>query len=147
MAVRAQLLDRERPAGLLDTVRRLTLLQVDPTAAIAPNAELVAWSRLGSGLDRTEVARCLAERTLIELRAMIRPAEDLALYRAEMAATAVGDVAPAGARASASGCSTTTPAGATSSLDSTPLDRCRHVSFLTRACVRGSRRAGRTTAT
>jgi len=29
-------------------VRHLTLLQLDPTAAIAPNADLVAWSRLGS---------------------------------------------------------------------------------------------------
>jgi uncharacterized protein len=47
-AVRAQLLDSRRPTGLLEVVRHLTLLQLDPTAAIAPNAELVAWSRLGS---------------------------------------------------------------------------------------------------
>jgi len=39
-AVRAQLLDRPRPAGLLDAVRQLTMLQIagvnlqsDPTAA------------------------------------------------------------------------------------------------------------------
>ena len=48
IAVRAQLLDEARPAGLIDTVRRLTLLQIDPTAAVAPNADLVAWSRIGS---------------------------------------------------------------------------------------------------
>lgn len=47
IAVRAQPLDGSRPAGLLDVVRRLTLLQIDPTVAIAPNADLVAWSRLG----------------------------------------------------------------------------------------------------
>lgn len=47
IAVRAQLLDGSRPTGLLDAVRHLTLLQIDPTAAIAPNADLVAWSRLG----------------------------------------------------------------------------------------------------
>jgi uncharacterized protein len=47
LAVRAQLLDASRPTDLVDLVDRLTLLQIDPTAAIAPNADLVAWSRLG----------------------------------------------------------------------------------------------------
>jgi uncharacterized protein len=86
IAVRAQLLDSRRPAGLLETVRHLTLLQIDPTAAVAPNADLVAWSRLGSAYAPAELDKALAERTLLELRAMIRPAEDLALYRADMAA-------------------------------------------------------------
>jgi uncharacterized protein YcaQ len=85
IAVRAQLLDRPRPAGLLDLVRHLTLLQIDPTAAIAPNADLVAWSRLGSAYAPAELETALEERTLLELRAMIRPSEDLVLYRAEMA--------------------------------------------------------------
>ncbi|MDX6310936.1 MAG: uncharacterized protein QOF44_400 [Streptomyces sp.] len=85
IAVRAQLLDSSRPAGLLDVVRRLTLLQIDPTAAIAPNADLVAWSRLGSSYSRADLNAALENRTLIELRAMIRPSEDLALYRAKMA--------------------------------------------------------------
>ena len=48
IAVRAQLLDAPRPTDLLSVVHRLTLLQIDPTAAIAPSADLVAWSRLGS---------------------------------------------------------------------------------------------------
>ena len=46
--MRAQLLDAPRPTDLLAVVQRLTLLQIDPTAAIAPSADLVAWSRLGS---------------------------------------------------------------------------------------------------
>ena len=46
LAVRAQLLDTTRPTDLLDLVDRLTLLQIDPTAAIAPSADLVPWSRL-----------------------------------------------------------------------------------------------------
>jgi uncharacterized protein len=87
IAIQAQLLDRNRPTELLDTVRRLTVLQFDQTAAVAPNADLVAWSRLGSAaLGRDELADALAEQRLIELRGMIRPAEDIALYRAEMAA-------------------------------------------------------------
>ena len=85
IAVRAQLLGRARPAGLLDVVRQLTLLQIDPTAAIAPNADLVAWSRLGSSYSPADLSAALQNRALVELRAMVRPGEDLALYRAEMA--------------------------------------------------------------
>ena len=85
IAVRAQLLDSTRPDGLLGMVRQLTLLQIDPVAAIAPNADLVAWSRLGPSYPPAELDGALAGRSLIELRAMIRPGEDLALYRADMA--------------------------------------------------------------
>jgi uncharacterized protein len=85
IAVRAQLLGRSRPAELLDVVRHLTLLQVDPIAAVAPSADLVAWSRLGSSYSPAGLNTALADRTMLELRAMIRPAEDLALYRADMA--------------------------------------------------------------
>jgi uncharacterized protein len=87
IAVQAQLLDRARPADLLATVRGLTLLQSDATAAVAPSAELVAWSRLGSARYQSrQLADGLSDGSLIELRGMIRPGEDIALYRAEMAA-------------------------------------------------------------
>lgn len=87
IAVQAQLLGSHRPDDLLDTVRRLTVLQLDQTAAVAPSADLVAWSRLGSAsLGRDELSEALADQRLIEVRGMIRPAEDVALYRAEMAA-------------------------------------------------------------
>ena len=85
IAVRAQLLDSPRPTELLDVVRRLTLLQIDPTAAIAPSADLVAWSRLGPSYSPAQLATALEDRNLVELRATIRPSEDLALYRADMA--------------------------------------------------------------
>lgn len=85
IAVQAQLLDDGRPDGLLAMVRRLTLLQHDQTAAVAPNADLIAWSRLGSSYSPGELAAALRDRTLIELHGMIRPSEDLALYTADMA--------------------------------------------------------------
>ena len=85
IAVRAQLLDAERPTDLLDTIRHLTLLQISPTNAVAPSADLVAWSRLGSRYARPELTDALQGRALLELFGMIRPSEDLALYRAEMA--------------------------------------------------------------
>lgn len=85
IAVRAQLLPAERPAGLLDTVRHLTLLQDEPTAAVAPSAQVVAWSRLGSSFEPGELDDALGTGTLVELQQMLRPAEDVALFRAEMA--------------------------------------------------------------
>ncbi len=85
IAVRAQLLDANRPGGLIETVQRLGLLQNDPTSYVARNADLVLWSRLGPGYASEELAAALDGRALIELSLMIRPAEDLALHRAEMA--------------------------------------------------------------
>lgn len=85
IAVRAQLLDRARPAGVHEVVCGLTLLQVDHTAAVAPSADLVLWSRLGAGYRPAELVDELAGRSLVELRQMIRPAEHLAAYRADMA--------------------------------------------------------------
>jgi len=84
IAVRAQLLDRPRPTDLVHTIRALSLLQIDPISAVAPSADLVLWSRLGSGYDQQELRDAVNEQTLIELRGTVRPAEDLALYRAEM---------------------------------------------------------------
>jgi uncharacterized protein YcaQ len=83
IAVRAQLLDAPRPTDLLAVVERLTLLQVDPTAAIAPNADLVAWSRLGSSYRPEQLQQALErDRTLFELDALVRPMSDLGLYLA-----------------------------------------------------------------
>lgn len=66
--------------------RQLTLLQVDPTAAIAPSADLVAWSRLGSSYRPADLTRALeTERTMFEHNAMLRPMEDLRLHLADMA--------------------------------------------------------------
>lgn len=89
--MRAQLLDDTRPGDLLDVVRQLTLLQLDPTAAIAPNAELVAWSRLGPQFQPADLIKALDTRELIELRAFLRPGEHLALYRARMEQTRRGE--------------------------------------------------------
>ncbi|HEY3550349.1 MAG TPA: crosslink repair DNA glycosylase YcaQ family protein [Gaiellaceae bacterium] len=84
IAVRAQLLDAPRPKELLAVVERLTLLQVDPTAAVAPNADLVAWSRLGSSYRPEQLRQALeVDRTLFEFNALVRPMSDVGLYLAE----------------------------------------------------------------
>jgi len=83
IAIRAQLLDAPRPASLLAVVERLTFLQIDPTAAIAPSADLVAWSRLGSSYRPEQLTQALErDRTLFEHNALIRPMSDVGLYLA-----------------------------------------------------------------
>jgi uncharacterized protein len=83
IAVRAQLLDAPRPTELLTVVQQLTLLQIDPTAAIAPSADLVAWSRLGSVYRPADLKQAVEQdRTLFEHNALIRPMSDLGLYLA-----------------------------------------------------------------
>jgi uncharacterized protein len=83
IAVRAQLLDAPRPTDLLAVVQQLTMLQIDPTAAIAPSADLVSWSRLGSSYQPAHLTQALEEdRTLFEHNALVRPMSDLGLYLA-----------------------------------------------------------------
>ena len=83
IAVRAQLLDARRPTGLLETVAHLTFLQVDPTAAIAPAADLVAWTRLGNAYRPEQLTQALEQdRTLFERDALVRPMSDLGLHLA-----------------------------------------------------------------
>ena len=83
IAVRPQLLDARRPTDLVEVVKQLTMLQIDPTAAIAPSADLVAWSRLGSSYRADELTQALeTDRTLFELDAMVRHVDDLGLYLA-----------------------------------------------------------------
>jgi uncharacterized protein YcaQ len=108
IAVRAQLLDGSA-AGVLETVRRLGYLQIDPISTVAPPQHLVLWSRLGAldppagrrqaGGSRPGIAGLAGdasslqaalyrllweERQLIEWRAFIWPVEDLPLLRARM---------------------------------------------------------------
>ena len=83
IAVRAQLLDGSA-SDVLETVRRLGFLQLDPIAAVAPPQHLVLWSRLGR-FDTAELDRLLwEERKLFEWNAFIWPIDDLPLIRARM---------------------------------------------------------------
>ncbi|HEY3338795.1 MAG TPA: crosslink repair DNA glycosylase YcaQ family protein [Propionicimonas sp.] len=85
IAVRAQLLAAERPVGLVALVERLTVLQLDPTAAIAPSADLVAWSRLGGGYHPSQLDAGVRARELFELDAFIRPMSQLPVVLGSLA--------------------------------------------------------------
>jgi uncharacterized protein YcaQ len=85
IALRAQLLDATRPNDVMEVVRHLTVVQPDPTKSVAPSADLVLWSRLGSEYDPAELRELVDQQRLIEHDGYIRPSEDIALFRAEMA--------------------------------------------------------------
>ncbi len=83
IAVRAQALDGSA-TDLLDTVRRIGSLQIDPISTIAPPQQLVLWSRLGP-YDVAELDRLLwEERKLFEWGAFVWPIEDFPIVRARM---------------------------------------------------------------
>jgi len=64
--VHAQLLDGSA-CTILDTVRRIGFLQIDPIATVATPQHLVLWSRLGA-FDTAELDRLLwDERKLFEV--------------------------------------------------------------------------------
>ncbi len=87
IAVRAQLLDGSA-TSVLETVRTLGFLQLDPISTVAPPQHLVLWSRLGERYDPTELDRLLwEERALVEWNAFLYPAEDLPLLQARMRRT------------------------------------------------------------
>jgi len=84
IAVHAQLLDGSA-TSVLDTVRRLGFLQLDPISTVAPPQHLVLFSRLGPTYDRAELDRLLWEdKQLFEWNAFLWPRESLPIIRAHM---------------------------------------------------------------
>jgi uncharacterized protein YcaQ len=83
IAVRAQGLDGRR-RDVLETVRRLGFLQLDPISVVASPQHLVLWSRMGP-FDPAELDRLLwEERQLVEWDAFLYPIEDLPILKAFM---------------------------------------------------------------
>jgi uncharacterized protein YcaQ len=84
LAIMGQLLDRERPRTILETVRGLGRVQIDPTAVVARTEHLVLYSRLGA-FERAELERLMyKERKLFEYFAYICAMSDLPIYRHTM---------------------------------------------------------------
>ncbi len=83
IAVRAQLLAAPRPTDPSAVIRHLTHVQADMTAYVAPSADLVLGSRI-RGYRPTDLDRLVDDGSVFELRGMLRPAEDIALFLDEM---------------------------------------------------------------
>ena len=86
IAVAAALLADDRPHDLRDAARRLTMLPLDQTRAVAPAAELVLWGRLGDAHRPGDLDDAIASQQVVEVAGALRPLDDVPLYRAEMAA-------------------------------------------------------------
>ncbi len=52
IAVRAQLLDAERPAAPVEVAEQLAAIKIDPTSVVAPCEHTVLWSRIGTRTSR-----------------------------------------------------------------------------------------------
>ena len=75
---------------MLDCVRRLGSLQLDPTARVAPTQHLVLWSRLGS-YDIAELQKLLDQRELYEWIAFVYPKEGLPALLSRMQRWPIGN--------------------------------------------------------
>jgi uncharacterized protein YcaQ len=82
IAVAGQLLSLPRPQSILDVVRGLGVVQMDPTSSVARTEHLVLWSRLGKRYRPPELERLLwDEKSLFEMRAHIVPTSDYGIHR------------------------------------------------------------------
>jgi uncharacterized protein len=87
VAIRGQLLTLPRPRSILDVVRGLFFVQMDPTSSVARTEHLVLWSRLGHRYRIADLERLLwQDKELFEFNAYIVPASDYALHRPSMRA-------------------------------------------------------------
>ena len=87
VAIRAQLLDAVRPADVVEVAEQLTVINIDPTAAVAPSEDLLLWSRIGFPYDHAQLKKAVeVDREIFELLGMYRPIGDLPLFLPAMRA-------------------------------------------------------------
>ena len=83
--MRAQLLTARRPSLVAEVIDELTVLNIDPTNAIAPCEHHLLWTRLGVGYEPAQLTEAVeVQRTAFEYDGMYRASADLPLYRAYM---------------------------------------------------------------
>jgi uncharacterized protein YcaQ len=85
LCVQGQRLSSPRPASIVDTVRDLWMVQLDPTRVVARTEHLVLFSRLGPRFRIADLEGLLwSERTLFEYGVHIVPTSDLWQHRESM---------------------------------------------------------------
>jgi uncharacterized protein YcaQ len=80
IAVRAQLLDAERPGDVVGVAEQLGAIKIDPTATIAPAEHTILWSRIGSSYESLQLSKAVeGDRLLFEFDGAFRPVSLLPL--------------------------------------------------------------------
>jgi hypothetical protein len=74
IAVRAQLLDADRPAHPVEVAEQLGAIKIDPTSVIAPCEHTMLWTRIGFPYEPGQLSKAAWEdRLLFELDGAYRP--------------------------------------------------------------------------
>ncbi|KRB38771.1 DNA glycosylase AlkZ-like family protein [Microbacterium sp. Root180] len=74
IAVRAQLLDAERPGDVVEVAEQLGYVKIDPTATIAPCEHTILWSRIGWSYEAGQLQKAVEiDRLLFEFDGAFRP--------------------------------------------------------------------------
>ncbi len=87
IAVRAQLLDAQRPGDVVEVAEQLGYVKIDPTATIAPCEHTVLWSRIGWSYEAGQLQKAVElDRLLFEYDGAFRPVSLLPLMLPTMRA-------------------------------------------------------------
>lgn len=82
IAVRAQLLDANRPGDVVEVAEQLGAIKIDPTAVIAPSEHSVLWSRIGYEYEPYQLKKAVErDRLLFEFDGAFRPISLLPMMR------------------------------------------------------------------
>jgi uncharacterized protein YcaQ len=74
IAVRAQLLDAERPGDVVEVAEQLGYVKIDPTATIVTAEQAILWSRLGWAYEPGHLQKAVeVDRHLFEFDGAFRP--------------------------------------------------------------------------
>jgi uncharacterized protein YcaQ len=74
IAVRAQLLDADRPGDVVGVAEQLGAIKIDPTATVAPAEHTILWSRIGSSYEPLQLSKAVElDRLLFEFDGAFRP--------------------------------------------------------------------------
>ena len=65
IAVRAQLLDADRPGDVVEVAEQIGAIKIDPTATIAPSEQTVPWSRIGWGYEPDQLRKAVEDDRLL----------------------------------------------------------------------------------
>jgi hypothetical protein len=85
IAVRAQLLDADRPGDVVQVAEELGAIKIDPTATIAPAEHTILWSRIGDAYDPIQLSKAVEhDRLLFEFDGAFRPISLLPLMLPRM---------------------------------------------------------------